>query len=354
MNKYNVIGLMSGTSLDGIDLAYCHFEEENGKWSFKVEKAETISYSEEWKKKLSEVETKSALEYAQTDVDFGHLLGKTIAGFIKKHQLNPDFIASHGHTIFHQPEKKLTTQIGNGAAIAAECGCTVISDFRTIDVALGGQGAPLVPIGDKLLFSDYDFCLNLGGFGNISFEENGKRIAFDTSPVNIVMNLLVKEIRLDYDKDGVLAASGEVNDELLNELNSLDFYQKPYPKSLGKEWVLSTFLPVLDKYNISLNDKLRTICEHVAFQIGEITKAQSGIKKMIITGGGAKNKFLIARIKKLSGVEVTIPDEITIDFKEALIFAFLGVLRMRNEPNCLKSVTGASHDNIGGAVYQGK
>ncbi len=350
--NYDVIGLMSGTSLDGTDIAFCRFILDEKKWSFEIVQAETIPYSFHWKTKLLSLEKTDALTFQQANIDYGFYLGRTAADFIKKHKLKVDFISSHGHTIFHQPEKKLTVQIGAGSAIAAESNLTAVCDFRSLDVVLGGQGAPLVPIGDKLLFSEFDFCLNLGGFANVSYQYNDERTAFDICPVNIVMNAVCAKLGKEYDNEGQMARGGNVNDNLLLELNNLPFYKLPpdSPKSLGKEWVIKNINPLLDKCKLSEQDVLRTFCEHTAVQIGNaLNNKPSG--KLLVTGGGTYNTFLLEKIKENTAHQIIIPDKKTIEFKEALIFAFLGVLRMRNEVNCLKSVTGAAYDNIGGAVY---
>lgn len=352
MNAYKGIGVMSGTSLDGVDIASCIFSEENNTWKYKIDFAETIPYDSSWKEKLETLENASALELAITHKNYGNFLGKLILDFIHKNKLSPEFVASHGHTIFHQPENKFTFQIGDGASIAAECRLTVICDFRTLDVAKGGQGAPLVPIGDKFLFSEFDFCLNLGGFANISFEKNNERVAQDICPVNIVLNNIVKRIGKDFDNNGELASMGKINSDLLNELNQLEFYKLNAPKSLGKEWVLKYFMPVLNRYKITLEDTLASICEHIAIQIANVAGKDSS-KKMLITGGGAYNKFLLSRISALNKSIVKIPGNKTVEFKEALIFAFLGLLRIKQKINSLKSVTGAESNSIGGAVYLG-
>ena len=350
--QYNVIGLMSGTSLDGVDIAYCRFTIENSEWKYEIVHAETIAYSTVWKKKLLSLEKTNAITFQQTHVDYGFYLGKLTSDFIKEYKFKVDFISSHGHTIFHQPEKKLTVQIGAGSAIAAKSNLPVVCDFRSLDVALGGQGAPLVPVGDILLFPEYDFCLNLGGFANVSYIHNEDRIAYDICPVNIVMNAVCEKIGKEYDHGGELARKGTVNKQLLQELNQLPFYQFPLnsPKSLGKEWVIKNVNPLLEKYNISETAILRTFCEHVANQISKsLNDKPQG--KLLITGGGAYNSFLITLIKKQTAHQLIIPDNNTVKFKEALIFAFLGVLRARNEVNCLKSVTGAKCDNVGGVFY---
>lgn len=350
MKKYKVIGVMSGTSLDGMDIAYCEFTEQDGKWHYEIIFAETIPYNDLWKKTLANIEKGSALEFAEVHNKYGHLTGELVAGFISRYTLSADFISSHGHTIFHQPENKFTFQIGSGAAIAAECGLPVVCDFRTVDVALGGQGAPLVPVGDRLLFSEYDFCLNLGGFANISLDSNGSLIAFDICPVNIVLNRLVSLSGKEYDANGDIASVGKENPSLISELNSLDFYKLQPPKSLGKEWVLKFFNTIIDKYNIPVQDKLRSVCSHIAVQVSRAESPFAG-NKMLVTGGGAYNTFLISLLKKHCKSEIIIPDKKTIEFKEALIFAFLGTLRITGRINCFSSATGAVKDNIGGAVY---
>lgn len=353
---YHGIGLMSGTSLDGLDIVYCRFSFLKKKWRYRILAARTYPYSKEWKQKLSIVENKSAQELAMLHSEYGHFLGKTAIKFVSDNKAKVDFIASHGHTIFHQPEKKFTFQLGSGAAIAAETGRPVICDFRTLDVALGGQGAPLVPIGDKFLFPYYDYCLNLGGIANITVKNPAGRkkdlIAYDICPANMVLNSLANQLGKDYDKNGEIAKSGNTDMQLLKALNGLKYYRQNPPKSLGKEWVESTFFPGLIKSSLPIKNKLRTVVEHIAIQIGsQIPESKSRKVKMVITGGGAHNRFLVERIKAHCPVRVTIPDMQTINFKEALIFAFLGVLRLREETNCLSSVTGAIKNNCGGAIY---
>ena len=344
--------MMSGTSLDGLDIAFCHFIKVGKKWFYQIGPTETIEYSDHWKETLKTIETKDAFSFAETHINYGHFLGQQAKSFILKHRLDVDFIASHGHTIFHQPQNKITFQIGDGAAIAAETGKSIVCDFRSLDVALNGQGAPLVPFGDKILFNGFQCCLNLGGFANISFEKNNERIAFDICPVNIVLNFLSETSGNSFDDRGMMAATGKENPALLLALNQLKYYKKKPPKSLGKEWVISKIIPLLATDTILISDKLRTFCEHISEQISKILPSDSSAKVMV-TGGGAHNDFLIRLLKQKSSCEIILPDKKTIDYKEALIFAFLGVLRVRNEINCLKSVTGASKDNISGAIYIG-
>jgi anhydro-N-acetylmuramic acid kinase len=350
MTNYSVIGLMSGTSLDGVDIAFCKFRFSNREWKYQIVEAETISYSGLWRKRLSGLEKGSALELALADTEYGHYLGKLCRKFIEKYNLEPDFIASHGHTIFHQPARHLTLQIGRGSAIAAEAGYPVVSDFRSLDVALGGQGAPLVPIGDRLLFPGFDACLNLGGFANISFEERGRRIAFDICPVNIVLNALAAMTGKTYDRDGNLSRSGRISEPLLKKLNALSFYKRSAPKSLGREWVEQHVISLLAGSGMSLADQLATFTEHAAIQISRAYPSDRD-GKILATGGGALNKFLISRMRKYIKPDIVIPDKMTLNFKEALIFAFLGVLRWNKSANCLASVTGSASDNSGGGVY---
>jgi anhydro-N-acetylmuramic acid kinase len=355
MSKYKVIGLMSGTSLDGLDIAYCEFKKKDKSWSYKIVEAKTINYSETKKQSFINLMTSSGEELILAHNDYGFFLGKEVKKFISSKKLKPSLIASHGHTLFHQPERKFTLQIGNGAAIYAETKIPVVSDFRSVDVALGGQGAPLVPIGDELLFGDYDFCLNLGGISNISFQQKGKRIAFDISPVNIILNDLARVKGFPFDRNGKMARSGNLNEELLSKLNSVQYYKIPSPKSLGKEWIDKTIFPIIQSTSSSVEDKLRTCTDHIAYQIAETVKGNLKKKNgsLLVTGGGAFNTYLIDKLSEyLKGkCNVIVPDKNTVMFKEALIFAFLGVLRMRNEVNCLKTVTGAEMNNIGGAVY---
>lgn len=350
---WHVIGLMSGTSLDGIDLVFVKFTKDQA-YSFEILKKESINYSEKWKNTLFDAFNYSGEELTKLDVDYGEFLAQKINNFIDKNSItNVDFIASHGHTIFHQPHLNYTLQIGSGAVISAETKLKVICDFRIQDIALGGQGAPLVPIGDKLLFGEYDFCLNLGGFANISYD-NGKREAFDICPVNIVMNLYTRKIDLEFDDKGVIASGGKVHTNLLNELNNLSFYNDNKPKSLGYEFIIDTIIPLIDKYKLTINDVLRTFVEHVAFQIAEIinSKIINKNEKVLVTGGGAFNNFLVERIAHYSNCELEIPEKDIINFKEAIIFAFLGVLKDQNEVNCLKSVTGAKKDHSSGVVFE--
>jgi anhydro-N-acetylmuramic acid kinase len=351
MKKHWVIGVMSGSSLDGLDLALCEFEKKDDTWNSKINNAITIPYSQEWKDRLWEAYKLSGLELTKLDWEYGKYIGLQIKNFIKSHKKKVDLISSHGHTIFHNPVEKVILQIGNGAAIAAATLITSVCDFRSLDVALNGQGAPLVPIGDMLLFSEYDYCLNLGGFANVSYTWYRKRLAYDICPVNFVINHFSKQLGLEFDEDGREAAKGKILEPLYKSLNKLNYYHQNAPKTLGREWVENHFLPVLDNYQCSIHDKLRTIYEHIAFQLSKAFTGSTS-KKILITGGGANNKFLIDLFQKHINLRIIIPDSLLINYKEAFVFAFLGLLRIREEKNCLASVTGATHDSLGGIVYK--
>lgn len=346
--KYIAVGIMSGTSLDGVDLALIEFETKN-KLSFKILNAKTIQYSAEWKAKINNAPHLSNYHFIGLHKDYGVYLGSLINSFLAEIGIRPDFIASHGHTIYHEPDKKFNFQLGDGAFIASTTGITTVSDFRTLDIALGGQGAPLVPIGDELLFGEYNYCLNIGGIANISYSKNKKRIAFDVCPSNMVLNNLAQRLGYEYDPNGMNAQQGKINTELLDSLNKLSYYFLKAPKSLGREWVESNFIPIIDKYKCSVQDKLATVCEHIAFQLALVVKNKG---KMLITGGGAFNSFLISRIKEYSKAEIIIPNDQIVKYKEALIFALLGLLRFNGMTNTLASVTGAKHNVCSGVVHQ--
>lgn len=348
MKEYKVIGLMSGTSLDGVDIAYCIFRFDLS-WKFEIVLAETIQYPSNWIEKLSDAINLNDQSITNLDVEYGKFLGKHTSNFIQSNNLNPDFISSHGHTVFHQPEKGYTLQIGEGRSISQIVGLPVVYDFRTLDVQLGGQGAPLVPVGDRLLFPEYDYCLNLGGIANISFEKDAKRIAYDICPCNQILNKLAQDLGKDYDAFGNMAKRGKVDQELLQKLNSLVYYSDDPPKSLGREWVDKVFLPVVDESKISTNDKLATCTLHFAYQISNSIDKEENI---LITGGGAYNRYLIELLDKVSDHSWVVPADDLINYKEAMIFAFLGVLRWRGEINCLSSVTGASADSSCGIIIK--
>ena len=339
--KYKVLGVMSGTSLDGIDLAVCTFQK-NEKWEFKIEHTKTIKYSKRWINTLKTLHKKNKEFISKTNIEYAELLAKSINKFLNNKTV--DFIASHGHTIYHQPEKNYTLQIGDGATIANATNIKTISNFRQLDVSLNGQGAPLVPIGDLLLFQEYKYCVNLGGFANISIKEENKIRAFDICPVNFLLNFISQQLGLEFDVNGMNAKKGNLIEALLYKLNNLSFYTKEPPKSLGREWCEKHINPLLKNYNSI--DLLHTLCEHISIQIGSLLRDESAL----FTGGGVLNTYLMSRISHYSKSKIFIPSDKIIKFKEALIFAFLGILKERDEINCLKSVTGAIKDNCGGEI----
>ena len=346
-----IIGVMSGTSLDGVDFVYVQFDNQDYK-KFKILNFETISYTEKWKSDLQNAINFSSEKLKDLDFSYGRLLAKKVNDFIAKFSIDKiDFIASHGHTILHQPEKGITLQVGNGQVIADLTNQKVVCDFRTQDVAFGGQGAPLVPIGDELLFSEYDYCLNLGGFANVSYKKDNKRIAFDICPVNIVLNRYAQKLGFDYDDKGEIASKGKFLMQLESDLRLLGYYKEKPPKSLGLEWVLKEIIPRLESSKRNPADILRTFTDHAAWAIAKVFPKNA---KVLVTGGGAFNDYLIEKIKREKDVKIIIPSKELINFKEALVFAFLGLLRVDNQVNCLKSVTGAKKNHSSGKIFHTK
>lgn len=350
--KYHIIGVMSGTSLDGVDLAEIFFTKLDSDWSFTLGKCSTIPYSEDWVGKLKGAISYSKSKLIELNLEYTFLLGNIMNQFIHENQLvNIDAICSHGHTILHNPTEGYTLQIGNLPEIVKITKHKVVCDFRIQDVKLGGQGAPLVPIGDQILFSNYDYCINLGGFSNISYEYNSSRIAYDISPVNTVLNFYANRLGFEFDESGNLAKKGLVNDVLLVELNSNPYFNACYPKSLGVEFVYKYVFPVIEKYNLNELDVLATYTEHIAQQISKVLIKPNAT--VLITGGGAYNSYLIERLHNYkSEVKITIPDAKLLEFKEALIFGLLGVLRLEDEINVLSSVTGAKQDHSSGVIFE--
>lgn len=349
-NHYHILGIMSGSSLDGVDFAFCEFKKTKNKWNYQIIHAETIPYSAYWIDRLKSSSDLSGNELIKTHIEYGQFLGEISKEMINKHGFKPDTIASHGHTVFHEPDSGFTYQLGDGQTLAVKSGQTVVCDFRSKDISLGGQGAPLVPIGDEQLFGDYKACLNIGGIANISYNSEGKRIAYDICPANQLLNYLANQFGELYDDEGKHAESGIIIHDLLNKMNNDPFYLLNSPKSLSNQYVSEKFLRILKNSNDSIENKLRTTAEHIANQI---TIAINNINRgdILITGGGAYNSFLINLIKAGVSANVVIPNSKLIDFKEALIFAFMGMLRIRNEVNCLASVTGAKSDSSGGIIF---
>ena len=349
--NWNCIGVMSGTSLDGVDIAHISFLS-NKTIEYTIHETVTIPYSSRWKDKLTSAfdENRNSEVIQNLNIEYGHYLGKIINDFIKENKIiDIDFIASHGHTIFHNPNHGYTVQIGDGQTIAETTKQKVICDFRSQDVALGGQGAPLVPIGDQLLFSKYDYCINIGGFANVSFQKGAERLAFDICPANIVLNHYTRSIGLEYDDEGKLAKTGRINKELLAKLDQLSFYNTK--NSMGNEQVGNEVIPLINSFELDIKDILRTYVEHIAIKISNTLESNS---KLLITGGGVFNSFLINRIEHHSNTDIVIPNTTLINYKEALIFGLLGILKLEKRVNVLASVTKASTDHTSGIVFTPK
>jgi anhydro-N-acetylmuramic acid kinase len=349
--KYKVIGLMSGTSLDGVDMVSCMIRQREGTWVYVIEAAQTVRYSNKWKEKLSNTTKLSGEALQLLDIEYGRYLGVLVQAFVIKNKLRGvKFVSSHGHTVFHQPDKNLTFQLGNGNALHAACGYPVVCDFRQLDVALNGQGAPLVPVGDRELFHEYDICLNLGGIANHSMQWKGKRVAYDICFANMGLNDLASKAGLAFDKNGSLASDGVINESMLKDLNAV--YEKLRSKrpSLGYETYIKFIKPIIDREETSINDRMATFVESIANEIALTIPKSDKRLSMLCTGGGVFNNFLMYRLVEICNdrISIIVPEDEIVKFKEAVVFAFLGVLRVRGEINCLKSVTGAKRDNCGG------
>jgi anhydro-N-acetylmuramic acid kinase len=346
----SVLGVMSGTSLDGLDLALCGFTEKDDAYSFTIHSATTVPYPEIWKQRLSSIKDASAEKYFAMNELYGRYIAERINVFLES-KAKPVAIASHGHTVFHQPHMGFTVQIGCGATIAANTGITTVCDFRSLDVARGGQGAPLVPVGDKMLFGEYQACLNLGGIANISYDNRaGERVAYDICVTNMLLNYLAETRGESFDAGGAMARSGKVDPALKKKLDALNFYTQEGAKSMGREWFEKNMLDLFEQSSLPLNDLMATAVEHIAGIIAGTLDRQK-LKSVLLTGGGAFNEFLVERLKAGTSCEIILPPEEIINFKEALIFAFLGYLRLNHRTNSLSSVTGARRDSCGGAVY---
>ena len=362
---YRAIGVMSGSSLDGLDIVFASFEESRGAWSYEIKAADTYEYNEEWQRKLQQATSLSAYNYLQLHSEYGKWIGTQINDFIEDNGLHHQvqIIASHGHTVFHAPQNGFTSQLGCGAAIAAVTGVNVVSDLRAMDVALGGQGAPIVPVGEKLLFAGHELLLNIGGIANITYQSGDTSIAFDICPANKVLNSLAEKEGKSFDEGGMMASKGTMHDGLLEHLNEMNYYSLPFPKSLDNSFGLQTLLPIIESYGqLNTFDALATYIEHIATQItAAVNKLENQFtitnKQLMITGGGAFNTFLIERLQQYlqpSKYTVEIPTPAVVKYKEALIMALLGLLRWREENTVLQSVTGASRSSIGGAVWIGQ
>lgn len=364
---YRAIGIMSGSSLDGLDIAFVEFNEQAGQWTFEIKETACYPYSPDWTSRLKNAISLNALDYQLLHTAYGHYLGQEINRFIEEKGLHYQvgLIASHGHTTFHVPAKKMTAQLGDGAAIAASTVLPVVTDLRAMDIAFGGQGAPIVPIGEKWLMPSYDYFLNIGGIANISAsgEPPSGGWGFDVCPANRVLNMLANDAGKEFDKNGEMAATGKIDQGLLERLNGLDYYRQTHPKSLANDFGTDIVYPLIKETHLSIPDSLRTFCEHITLQISNALsnlkndKLQTINAKLLVTGGGAFNSFLINLLREklaAQGIDMLVPDENLVSFKEAVIMAFIGVLRWRQENTVLASVTGASRNSIGGALWTGQ
>lgn len=356
-SAYEILGLMSGTSLDGLDMAYCRFDlQDNGQWDFELLAGKTLSYSEEWKERLANAIELDEDAHQNLHLEYAGLLAEHSRAFLKEINKTPDLVGSHGHTSHHRPQDGISFQLGDGQTLATLLNIPVVANFRQGDVELGGQGAPLVPIGDQLLFSDFSACLNLGGIANISFQnEQKERIAFDIGLANMGLNYLMRDQHPPYDKDGREARSGKINRALLEQLNSLPYFSLSPPKSTGLEWFKKDIQPLLDQSDLPRADLLCTLIQHMSEQIARVLpKAdQKGEPSVLITGGGAYNSYWMQELKKVlpAPYELVIPQDDWIEFKEALVFAFMALLRQREEINIYASVTGAKRNSSGGDLF---
>jgi len=352
---------MSGSSLDGLDIVYTHLEEVRGQWSFDIQNADCMAYDAEWLRLLKNAHELPVTDFLRLHTRYGRYLAAQVNAFMHANELEHkvDFIATHGHTVFHEPGNHTTFQLGDGSVLAAVTGLPVISDLRALDVALGGQCAPIVPVGDKLLFHEYDYLLNLGGIANLTVKNGAEMIAFDVCPANQVLNVLAQKAGMDYDADGLLAASGNLLADVLDDLNEQPYYKQPAPKSLSNGQAMELVFPSMTQSSHAVNDMLHTAVQHIAEQVLEAVKrypvAQKEHARMLVTGGGAFNRYMVSRIQELlDGIAtVTVPDAQTVKYKEAVVMALIGALRWREETNVFSSVTGASRDSISGALWMG-
>jgi len=345
---YSVIGLMSGTSCDGIDLAHCHFLKEKNEWRYKMVNAESISYSKELRDKLISCGKTSSLNLKKLDNELGEFFSESLVKFIKKNKISVDLISSHGHTVFHDIQLQLTHQIGNPLIIYINNKVPTVHNFRELDVLHNGQGAPLVPYGERKLFKDYDYCINIGGITNISSLENNKFYGYDICPANIILNKYARELGYDFDLDGKLSMRGKFKEKLFKKLNNLKYYVKSYPKSLDLLYIEKNYDPLFKNYEPK--DILKTYIKHMAYQINStISKKKS---KILLTGGGVFNNQILKNINKFNKLDSNfiVPNKKIIIFKEAIIFGFLGLLRFLNKKNVDKSVTGSKNSTSSGLI----
>jgi anhydro-N-acetylmuramic acid kinase len=353
MRTYNVVGVMSGTSMDGLDIAHCSLTlSDEGKWGYIINAAKTIDYDEVWRLRLSKLRNQSALVTFKTDRYFGEYIGREVKAFLRENNLEADLISSHGHTIFHQPENNLSFQVGSGSAISGVTGIPAVTNFRAMDVVKNGEGAPISGIADRLLFKEFDMCLNLGGFANISGLHDGEPVAYDVCPCNILLNRVAREFGQEYDKDGEIAEQGSIDYDLLSDLNSIEYYAAPYPKSLGREWINKNFWYRVRNSDAENKDRMKTLVDHIGVQIGNniegLAEKDPTTLRVLTTGGGAFNKALIGHIQSHTDAQIIVPEDLVVHYKEALAFALMGILRVLNQSTIIAAYTGADEDSVAG------
>lgn len=347
--RWRVLGLMSGSSLDGLDLCLANFHFDGQRWHFTIENSHTQPYPDALVDRLRVAHLAPVAEVQALDATLGRLFAQAVGDFLGD-KTKPQLISSHGHTIVHAPADGYTLQIGGAAYLAAQMRLPVVYDFRTADVALGGQGAPLVPYGDDLLFADYSACLNLGGIANVSLRQGDKRLAWDMAFCNMVLNHFSQKLGRAYDEDGLLAKSGRFLPDLEASLVAWPYYRRPAPKSLGREDFERELLPLLEKENWAPVDVLHTYTLHLGRYLGSVVSTTCTSGKVLVTGGGAFNSFLMAEMQRTSSLKIDIPTAEVVAQKEALIFGFLGLLRYLHQPNVFSSVTGSSADHSAGVL----
>ena len=351
-NKYNVIGIMSGTSCDGLDIAHCLFYKKNNYWIFELINCIDIPYPKQIKDRLLNCSHLDALSLKILDLDLGEFFKNEISKFIQSSESKFDLISSHGHTVFHDPKKKLTYQIGNPFIIYSSIRIPVVFNFRELDVIMSGEGAPLVPYGDKKLFNEFDYCINIGGILNISKLYEKKLIGYDICPGNIILNKFSRKLRKEYDIDGRLSSSGNFNSTLFKVLNEIDYYKGEIPKSLDISYIEKIYYPLFT--DIDPKDILHTYVNHIAYQINNAIQKKKS--RVLLTGGGAFNAHILKKISYYNKHDhkFIVPNKDIIIFKEAIIFAFLGFLKLLKKKNISKSVTGSNFSSSSGLIIDNK
>ncbi|XP_064473646.1 anhydro-N-acetylmuramic acid kinase-like [Ornithodoros turicata] len=371
VTKYEVIGVMSGSSLDGLDIIYTRFSLTSSDcWEYNIQHCTCYNYSPTWIDKLKHATSTSALEYQLLNTEYGRYIGEYVLRFIRENRLDGKvhLIACHGHTVFHLPSQLTTSTLGDGATVAAVTGLPVVSDLRSMDVALGGQGSPIALTAERKLFgNEYQFFLNIGGMACLTYagKNYSDSFAVDVCPANQLLNLLANREGRAFDRSGEMAKSGKVSTRLLKDLDDFDYYKKSFPKSLGVDFGPEILYPLIQAHDLSTADALQTFTEHICNQVAEVIRlvertVKDGLpqsSKMLVTGGGARNLFLVDRLTerlKEFRITVVVPNDELVKFKEALVTSVIGVQRLRGEENFIGEVSGASRSSIGGAFWYGK